>query len=78
VDKSKPSVFFDGASYNGGTSCRIGFLLYISNIHYVFGKANLGAGLNNYGEFKAFLLFLKLALNKGQNRLQVLGVSLLT
>jgi hypothetical protein len=40
-------------------------VLFISDSHLFIAKDNLGKGTNNVGEFKALLLLMKFALNKG-------------
>ena len=45
IEKSRPWVFFDGAFQQQVMG--LGFLIYISNVHKIQFKANLGARSNN-------------------------------
>lgn len=50
VDHTRPWGYFDGAAQGDPPSCKSGACLYISNLHFFFIKASLGAGTNNYVE----------------------------
>lgn len=57
--------FFEGVSQGSTYLCGVGFLLHFSDSRLIKGKANLGPGTNNLGEFKALYALLKVALDKG-------------
>ena len=65
IDKLIPWGFSDEASQDNGTVCGIKCLLFMNEDHYFSGKALLGQGTNNFGEFQALLFLLKSALAKG-------------
>ena len=72
---SNPWGFFDGASQNDGSLSGVGYILLGSTAHCHTGKVSFDHGSNNYGEFEALLLLIKIALNKGYTTLQVYGNS---
>jgi len=47
INKQRPWGYFDGACQGPNGICGIGFILYFSYSHYLFGKSNLGSGTNN-------------------------------
>jgi ribonuclease HI len=67
--------FFDGACQGPDRSCGVGFILHLSELHFISGKANLGQGTNNLGEFKALFNLLKIVVLRNISNLQVFGDS---
>jgi ribonuclease HI len=63
--------FFDGACQAPDRSCGIGFIFHLSEFHFISGKANLGQGTNNLGEFKALFNLLKIVVLRNISNLQV-------
>jgi len=60
---------FQGPYYING----IGFILYLSETHRFQIKGNVGRGTNNQGEFKDIYFLLKSSLDRGIDKLQVMG-----
>jgi len=69
VDRYSPGVR-DGACQGLRRTCRLGYVLNLSNNHYFKAKANLGQGTNNLGEFKALLFLMNSTLDEGIKKLQ--------
>ena len=74
LDKTHPWGFFDGAAQN--ELCGGGAILYLSDSHYFSLTMGLGAGSNNYAEIMSLKLLLIFSIEKGINKLTVLGDSL--
>jgi hypothetical protein len=58
-DKYGAWGFFDGPCKGIDKTSELVFILHFLVLHYVVGKANLGQGTNNLGEFKDFISLLK-------------------
>jgi len=78
MDKTKSFNFFNGARKSRDLIVGLGFVIYISKVHYLKFWANNGKGTNNFGEFNALLYLLNLTSNIQHISLQVNGDSLLT
>ena len=70
-------LYFDGGSRGNPGPGGCGYCI-LKNNHVVFeGKKGLGVCTNNYAEYKGLQCGISLAIEKGVNRLEVFGDSLL-
>jgi len=63
--------FFDGAYPILYLHCNVGFVLDFFDSHFLLETVNLVQGTTNLGEFEAFFLLLKCALNNNLTHIQV-------
>jgi ribonuclease HI len=77
IEKSYPWGFLDGAKQWPQDFYSAGVILYFSNSHFIKFKVGLGTGMNISVELFALRSLLKLAIEKGIDKMQVFGDSLL-
>lgn len=77
IDKSGAWAYFEGASHGDPRLCGAGGSLHLGDGLFLNFQTGLGPGTNNLAELMALRMILLLAIEKGVNRLQVFGDSLL-
>ena len=77
IDKTFPWGYFDGAAQGDPTVCGVGAILFLEEGHYFRARWGIGEGTNNKVEILALYMLLLLAHDKGVQKLQIFGDSMI-
>jgi ribonuclease HI len=76
IDKTGSWAYFDGAAQRKPPIGGAGGILYLSDSHFLKFKVGIGRSTNNKAELLALKLTLRLAVEHGVQKLQVMGDSM--
>ena len=77
IDKTFPWGYFDGVAQGDPTVCGAGVVLFLEEGYYFQARWGLGEGTNNKAELLALYMLLLLAHEKGVQKLQIFGDSMI-